>query len=199
MTSKEQNKIKSQISFLAEIDKLKAIERKTSPIGLERRENSAEHSWQVIITAITLEEYSNSKIDLLKVIKMLAIHDIVEIDVGDTFHYLKDLKSELAEKERACAERVFSLLPPDQKELYLSLWVEFEERETVEAKFANAVDRLMAFILNYHNRGGTWLEYQLSLEKIIAKNKHIQDGSHEIWVYVEKLLEDAIDKSYINS
>ncbi len=132
--------LQKQIAFIVEVDKLKNILRKTSPIGLERLENSAEHSWQVVLSAILFAEHANEPIDLLKVVKMLVIHDIVEIDVGDTFHYQKTESADLYARELSAAKRIFNLLEEPQSEELLALWQEFESRQTPEAKYAAAVD-----------------------------------------------------------
>ena len=150
-------RLQRQLQFIAEVDKLKSVLRRTSPIGAKRRENSAEHSWQVILCALMLREHANEEIDLLRVLTMLAVHDVVEVDAGDTFHYDKASRADLAEREAAAAERLFGLLPPDQAQEYRTLWMEFESQESAEAKFAVAVDRFSAFIMNHHNGGGTWV------------------------------------------
>ncbi len=183
-----------QLAFIEELDQLKSVLRKTSPISQNRKENSAEHSWQVVLSALILAEHSNEEIDVLKVVKMLVIHDTVEIDVGDTFHYLKTEDPDLYQKELAAAKRVFGLLPKDQNEEFLDLWKEFEARQTPEAKFANAVDRLMAFILNRGNGGGTMLEYSITWDMIVAKNGHAKEGSEEIWKIIEALAKEVLEK-----
>lgn len=181
-------RIDQQFAFIGEIDRLKAVLRQTRPSGLERRENSAEHSWHVILMAITLAEYANETIDLLKVVKMLALHDLVEIDAGDTFHYSKASTEGLQEKEIAAAKRIFGILPEDQGSLFFKLWTEFETRESPEAKFAHCVDRIAAFWLNISHQGGTWTEHQISLELIIEKNKHATEGSNEVWNAAREML-----------
>ena len=153
-----QTRLAQQFEFIAEVDRLKQVHRMTSPIGLERRENSAEHSWHVILMAITLAEHTNHPIDLLKVVKMLAIHDLVEIDAGDTFHYAKSADTELAAKEEQAAERIFSLLPTEQKQEFMTLWREFESRESGERRnsfrhFMKEIDLLAGRrVLSYLSR-----------------------------------------------
>ena len=185
-----QKRLAQQIEFIVESDKLKGVLRRTRPIGLDRMENSAEHSWQIILMAMTLAEHSNVKVDLLRVIKMLAIHDCVEIDVGDTFHYAKAADVDLYEKELAAARRVFGILPDDQSAEYLALWEEFEAKETPEARFATAVDRVVAFLMNRGNDFGTWTEHAISPEMIREKNSHVADGSREIWEYALKVVDE---------
>jgi len=190
-------RLQRQLQFIAEVDKLKSVLRRTSPIGADRRENSAEHSWQVILCALMLREHANEEIDLLRVLTMLAIHDVVEVDAGDTFHYDKTSRTDLAEREAAAAERLFGLLPADQAEQYRALWMEFESQQTDEAKFAVAVDRFSAFIMNHHNGGGTWVEHNVAAEQILDRNKHIRNGSVPIWEAVEAIVADALSKGRI--
>lgn len=192
-------RIDHQVSFIGEIDKLKTVERRARPVGLERRENSAEHSWHVLVAAMVLHEHANQKVELLKVIEMLAIHDIVEIDAGDTFHFHKSSRPELADKEQRAAERLFGMLPSDQAVRYRALWKEFESRETPEARFAAAVDRLMPILLNFLNKGGSWIEYGLSMQEILKASAHIVDGSSEIWQTVQGLVQQSVDAGYISA
>ena len=186
-----------QLSFLTETDKLKSVERKTSPIGLSRKENSAEHSWQAILAAIILADHSAQKIDLLKVVKMLAIHDLPEIDCGDVFHYEKNIDTDLPARELAATKRILSLLPINQAQELLSIWQEFEAQETPESKFAHSVDRLMAFIMNRGNCGGTWIEYALSQDQVLDKNSHVADGSPNLYHLIERITAEAMDLGYL--
>ena len=188
------DKLLKQLEFIKVTDQLKSIHRKTSPINHERKENSAEHSWQVMLTSIILAEHSNEKIDLLKVLKMLAVHDVVEIDVGDTFHFHKSLDPDLHNKELAAAKRILGILPKEQGEELLDLWNEFEAKETKESKFANSVDRLMAFIMNSNNNGGTWAEYNLELEQVLNKNSEIKNGSDNLWELAQALASNFYSK-----
>lgn len=191
-------RLADQARFLVEMDKLKGVLRRTSPIGQDRRENSAEHSWQVVLLAITLAEHSAEPIDLLRVLKLLAIHDAVEIDVGDTFHYAKASDPDLAAKEHAAAVRVFGLLPEDQAAEFLALWEEFEAKQTPESRFAAAVDRVVAFLMNAHTHGGTWAEYRLSAEQVRAKNQDIPRGAPAIWDLAEVLVQFGLEKGYLS-
>jgi putative hydrolase of HD superfamily len=192
-------KIDQQISFISEIDKLKQVERRAKPVGLSRRENSAEHSWHVLVAALMLHEHANEKVNLPHVLKMLAIHDVVEIDAGDTFHFHKAGKEELAKKEQLAAERLFGMLPSEQASQYLSMWREFEARETPEARFAAAVDRFMPILLNFHNKGGSWVEYGLSAEEVLKATAYVGDGSQELWRIVQDLLERTVDSGFIQA
>ncbi len=190
--------INQQVAFIVEVDKLKSVLRKTSPIGLNRLENSAEHSWQVILCAILFEEHANEPVDLLKVIKMLAIHDVVEIDVGDTFHYDKPEVSDLYERELAAAKRVFGLLPEDQGQACLKLWIEFEHRETPEARYAAAVDRMIAILINSQSEGGSWSTHNISADLILAKNAHIENGATGLWHKVQQMVHDTCAQGHIS-
>lgn len=139
-------RLDQQLAFILEIDKLKEVLRQTRLITGERRENSAEHSWHIALLAILLAEYANTPVDVLRVVKMLLIHDIVEIDAGDTFAYSAVPKAEQALREQLAAQRIFGLLPPDQEEEFVALWEEFEAGATPEAQFAHALDRFMPFL-----------------------------------------------------
>lgn len=181
-------RIEKQLNFIVETDKLKDVFRKTRPIGSEKFENSAEHSWQVALSAMLLLEHSNEAVDLLKVLKMLLIHDVVEVDVGDVFHHHKHKISDLHEREAKAAERLFGMLPPDQKQEYIEIWQEFEARESPEARYAGAVDRLMGVLMNAQNGGGSWVEYQLQMSTVLKNNRYIEDGAKPIWEQVEKMV-----------
>lgn len=189
------SRIHQQFDFIGEVDRLKSVLRHTKPIALERRENPAEHSWHVILMAITLSEYSNEPIDLLRVVKMLALHDLVEIDAGDTFHYAKASTTGLQEKEIQAAKRIFALLPSDQSQEFFSLWSEFESRETPESKFAHCVDRIAAFWLNIGNEGGTWKEHEIGFDLIVEKNRHAAEGSEEVWEAAREMVKSFFEKS----
>ena len=176
--------LKSRLNFIIETDKLKGVERKTSPIGMNgiRRENSAEHCWQAALTALTLIDHANNKnVDINKVIKMLLLHDIVEVDVGDNFHYNKENIEDLNQKEDLAAQRLFGMLPEAQAKEYIEIWREFEEKKTPESIYAAGVDRLVAVICNTNNNGGTMAEFDIPAELAIEKNRDIQNMSEEVW------------------
>lgn len=189
LMSKVSSRLSEQFAFLIEVDKLKGVLRRVSVINDHRKENSAEHSWHVILLALTLAEYANESIDLIKVVTMLAIHDIVEIDVGDTFHYHKS--SDTSAAEDAAATRIFGLLPSDQGESYIALWREFEAAQSPEARFAAAVDRIWPIFQNIAHAGGTWKEFGISLRMAKEKNAHVSRGAREIWDYVSNLMDAA--------
>ncbi|MBD3378799.1 HD domain-containing protein [candidate division KSB1 bacterium] len=188
-------RIQKQIEFILEIDKLKHILRQSYLLQNLRRENSAEHSWQLALMAMVLAEYSDESIDLLHVIRMALVHDIVEIDAGDTYCYGD--QSDKSQKEQAAAERLYGLLPDDQAKELHALWMEFETRETPEARFAAALDRLMPLLLNYHTQGQSWLEHGVRKDQVLERNCHIAEGSKELWDYAETLIQDAVKKGFL--
>ncbi len=191
------NRLNKQIEFIIEIDKIKEIYRHTSLFGKERKENDAEHSWHICIIAMVLSEYANEiNIDMLKILKMLLIHDLVEIYAGDYIIYT-DKIDEKKKKEIEGAEKIFNLLPIEQKKEFMLIWKEFEERKTKESKFANAIDRFEPILQNYKNSGGTWNEYKISSTKILEKNQIIQEGSQVIWEYVQNIVEEFVQKEII--
>ena len=189
------DRLQKQIEFILEIDKLKNILRQSYLLQNRRQENSAEHSWQLALMAMVLAEYSDESIDLLHVIRMVLVHDIVEIDAGDTYCYGD--QSEKSQKEQAAAERLYGLLPDDQAKELHALWLEFETRETPEARFAAALDRLMPLLLNYHTEGQSWLEHDVRMEQVLQRNRHIAEGSKALWDYAENLIHDAVKKGYL--
>ena len=190
-------RLEKQIRFIVEIDKLKTIRRRTYLINERRRENTAEHSWHLAMMAIVLAEYSNEPIDVTRVVKMTLIHDLVEIDAGDTFVYDAHAELDKVDRERAAADRLFALLPDDQAIEFRTLWNEFEARETPEARFAAALDRLIPQLHNYHTEGGSWKEYAISHDRVVAKNVHMGDGASTLWDWTQRLLEDAVAKGFL--
>jgi len=182
-----------QIHFIKEIDKLKYIQRKTKLFNSDRNENDAEHSWHLALMAIVLTGHSNTSVDLLKVVKMVLIHDIVEIDAGDTFIYDTQKNHSNAEEERLAARRIFGLLPTEQAEELIELWEEFEAGETGEAKFARAMDRLEPLLQNTSNNGGTWKEFGVTYEKVHQKKRVIKEGSNSIWNFAEQLINESVE------
>lgn len=191
-------RLKKQIEFIFEVDKIKNIFRMTKIHDGSRRENDAEHSWHLALMAFLLSEYSKDKsIDILKVIKMCLIHDIVEIDAGDTFCY--DAKGNLdkLEREQKAAKRLFGLLPEDQGKELKELWEEFDAMETPEAKFAAAMDRLQPVMLNHLNNGGTWREHHITRKQVEQRNHHIGNGAPELWNFASELLDNAVEKGYL--
>ncbi|WCT13983.1 HD domain-containing protein [Mucilaginibacter jinjuensis] len=187
-----------QVSFIHEIDKVKYILRKTKLFNSDRNENDAEHSWHLAIMALILAEHANEPVDILKVVKMLLIHDVVEIDAGDIFLYDAVLNHTNTLAEQKAAERIFGLLPDEQAKEYIAIWEEFEASETPEAKFARAMDRLEPLLQNISNNGGTWKEFNVSYEQVIGKKSVIKNGSETLWKFAEKLINESVEKGILN-
>jgi putative hydrolases of HD superfamily len=186
-----------QVNFIKEIDKLKYIQRKTKLFNSDRHENDAEHSWHLAIMTIVLAEHSNKPIDVLKVLKMVLIHDIVEIDAGDTFIYDTLKNHTNTEQELIAAKRIFGLLPAEQAEEFIAIWKEFEDGNTDDAKFAKSMDRFEPLLQNASNNGGTWTEFNVSYQKVYDKKKAIKNGSTTIWNYADHLLNESVDKGIL--
>ncbi len=184
-------RLKQQMAFLVEIDKMKGILRRTRVLDGSRYENDAEHSWHFAMMALVLAEYATEPIDLFRVVKMALVHDIVEIDAGDTFAYDDQARQTQYERERKAAERIFALLPPDQAAEFRSLWEEFVAQQTPEARFAMALDRLAGVLANYCNNGGGWREFQVPKEKVMARNSAIALAAPELWEMARQMIEEA--------
>jgi putative hydrolase of HD superfamily len=181
-----------QIAFIHEIDKVKYILRKTKLFNSNRNENDAEHSWHLAIMAIILAEHANEPVDVLKVVKMLLIHDVVEIDAGDIFLYDTTINHTNTEAELKAAKRIFGLLPEEQAADLIAVWEEFEAGETMEAKFARAMDRLEPLLQNVSNGGGTWKEFDVRYEKVLEKKSVIKNGSVHLWEFAKELIEQSV-------
>lgn len=186
-----------QVAFIKEIDKLKYIQRRTRLFNSDRHENDAEHSWHLAMMAIVLAEHSDKPVDVLKVVKMVLMHDLVEIDAGDTFIYDTVKNHDNTYEERLAAQRIFGLLPEEQAKDYIAIWEEFERGITDEAKFARAMDRFEPLLQNTSNNGGTWVEFDVRYEKVYNKKKVIGDGSSSIWEYAERLINESVDKGIL--
>lgn len=186
-----------QITFLLEIDKLKSVLRRTYLLNDPRHENSAEHSWHLAVMAMLLAEHANIEVNLGHVLKMLLVHDVVEIDSGDTYIYDVAGNESKAAREQEAAERIFGLLPDDQRDEMHRLWEEFEERTTPEARFAAALDRLMPMLHNYHTQGRAWLEHGITDAQVIAHNGHMAEGAAGLWEYAEAMIQEAVSKGYL--
>ncbi len=189
--------LQKRISFIVEIDELKQVFRKTVLIKDCRQENDAEHSWHLAMMVILLSEYSNIGIDLLRAVKMALIHDIVEIEVGDTFCYDVHDREEKTLREREAVSRIFGILPEIQVNEFRLLWEEFERMETPEARFAAAVDRLQPLILNYNTKGHAWLEHGVTKSQVIERNRHIAKGSTRLWEFAKQLIDDSVQRGYL--
>lgn len=195
--SHTENRLNKQFQFLAEIDRLKQVFRQTYLLDQTRRENDAEHSWHLSIFGLFLSEYANESVNLTRVIEMTLIHDIVEIDAGDTFAYDPIGMQTQLEREKKAAERIFGLLPSEQKDYLFSLWQEFEAKETPEAKFAAAIDRIQPLLHNCLTEGRAWKAHGVKLSQVYARNKHIAEGSSLLWAYTKQLLKQAIKNGYL--
>jgi len=186
-------RLKKQIEFIIEVDKLKQIYRQTLLMDGSRNENDAEHSWHLALMAMILHEYSPKKdLDITKVLKMLLVHDLVEIYAGDTFCYDEEANLNKTERELKAAERLFNLLPSDQSQELRALWDEFEERKTPEALFAASLDRIQPLICNYLTGGHTWVKYGVKSDKVLERNLLVKEGAPELWKLVEEIVEDSI-------
>ncbi|HEY0140936.1 MAG TPA: HD domain-containing protein [Thermoanaerobaculia bacterium] len=180
------------VDFILELDKLKGVTRRTRPIGLERYENSAEHSWQIALLAASLAPYANEPVNVDRVVQMLLVHDIGEIDTGDTIFYAEDGLQERKTAEGEAVARIFGLLPDPQKTRMMELWQEFETNETPEARFAHAADRAMPVLLNLANDGQSWRENRIPHERVVARvGPPIRRGCPALWDYLEARLEEA--------
>ncbi len=187
-------RLKKQLDFALKIDKEKNIFRQTHLSGHGRKENDAEHAWHMAVMAYLLREYSNEEIDITRVILMCLIHDIVEIEAGDTYAYdTENLKTQKA-REDAAKEKIYSLLPPDQKQELLSLFDEFEEGKTPEAKYAHAMDNLQPLLLNNSNNGGDWKEHQVTSKQVYGRQEKTRLGSEKLFEVTDKIIQENIRK-----
>jgi putative hydrolase of HD superfamily len=191
-------RIKKQMEFSLEIDKVKNIFRQTHLSGHGRRENDAEHSWHMAIMAYLLKEYANEDVDIAKVMLMCLIHDIVEIDAGDTYAYDEVNLQTQKEREDAAKERIFSILPTEQKEELIALFDEFEAYETPESKFAHAMDNLQPLMLNNSNGGSDWQEHQVSAEQVYKRQSKTKLGSEKLFEVTDKMIQENIQKGSLN-
>ena len=194
----DKERLKKQFAFFQEIDKEKEIFRQTYLADASRKENDAEHAWHMAIMTVILSEYANEEIDVLKTVTMLLIHDIVEIDAGDTYAYDPEGKKTQKERERKAADRIFHLLPDDQADKMYELWEEFEAQQTPEAKFARTMDNIQPMMLNDASNGLSWDEHQVKLSQILKRNERTADGSEQIWEYAkDEFLQKNIQAGHI--
>jgi putative hydrolase of HD superfamily len=198
MPVSEIDRFAKQIDFIIEIDKLKKILRQTGLVDRSRQENVSEHSWHIAVMALVLKEHSNEEnVDILHVVKMLLIHDLVEIDAGDTFLYDTKGNQDKYKREQKAAERIFGLLPPDQADEFRTAWEEFEALSSSEAKFARALDSLQPVLMAFYNKGWSWQQHGLIKSQVLEKKKIIEEGSASLWEYTKSLLEEAAERGYI--
>lgn len=191
------NDLLKQVAFIKEIDKLKYIQRRTRLFQSDRHENDAEHSWHLAMMALVLAGHSDKPVNILKVIQMVLIHDLVEIDAGDTFIYDTSKNHTNTDEELLAAKRIFGLLPEKQAQEFIAIWEEFEAGNTDEAKFARAMDRFEPLLQNTSNNGVTWAEYDVEYHTVYNKKKVIKDGSASIWSYAERLLNESVEKGIL--
>ena len=185
-------RLKKQMDFLLEVDKLKCIYRQTYLSNGERKENDAEHSWHLALMAVLLKEYSNEPVDVAKVMTMVLIHDLVEIDAGDTYAYDTAGNQTKREREVKAAQRIFGILPKDQEEAFRALWEEFEAYETPEAKFAHVCDNMQPFMLNHATGGRSWQEHGVKKSQVLNRNRYLEDGSKTMKQYFDEIIAEHV-------
>ena len=186
------DRLQQQIAFLLEIDQLKQIFRQTYLIDGSRKENDAEHSWHFAMFALVLAEYAPEPVDVLKVIKMALVHDLVEIDAGDTYLYDEAGNADKAEGEEKAANRIFAILPDEQGQELRALWEEFETKESAEAKFAGAIDRFQPFLHNCNTNGRAWKEHGITADRVLESNSHVAIGAPVLWERVKALVDEMV-------
>ena len=188
------------VNFILELDKLKGVTRKTRPLGLDRYENSAEHSWQIALFASSMAQYAETPIDIDRVIGMLLVHDIGEIDTGDTMVYIEEGQAERKAAERVAVTRIFGMLPKESAEKFMALWEEFEDGETSESRFAHAADRAMPVLLNLANNGQSWIENGITHARVVGRiAAPIKAGCPALWAYLEARLNEEQQKGWFGT
>ena len=187
------------IAFILEIDRLKGVTRQTRPAGMERMENSAEHSWQIAMMALALAPHAAGPVDIDRVVRMLLVHDIGEIDTGDTLVYVEDGWAERKAAELAAVRRIFGLMPPEQAAPFVALWEEFEAEHTPEARFAHAIDRAMPVLLNLASGGRSWRDNGVSHARVVRRiAEPIRQGCPALWAHLEGELESARRRGFFH-
>ena len=191
-------RLSQQVRFIVEVDKLQEVFRQTVCLKSRRAENDAEHSWHLCLAVIVLAEHANvPNIDVLRILKMLIIHDLVEIDAGDTFAYDTAGMANQHEREAIAADRIFGILPGDQARQFRELWDEFEARQTPEAKFAAAVDRFQPMLLNCNSEGYSWKQHGVTADRVLARNGHAAEGSVALWEYAADMIARAVTAGHL--
>jgi putative hydrolase of HD superfamily len=191
------DRLARQLEFILEVDRLKTVLRRTLITDRSRQENSAEHSWHIALMAVVLAEHADEAVDVARVVQMLLVHDVVEIDAGDTYVY--DVAANLgkAEREGRAAERLFGLLPADQAAEVRALWDEFESRATPEARFAHAVDRLQPILHNFATEGQAWRHHGVTADRVESVNRHMAESSEGLWQHARRLIAEAVERGYL--
>lgn len=186
-----------QISFIMELDKIKKIGRQTYLSDGSRKENDAEHSWHLALMAFVLADYANEPVDVQKTMKMVLLHDVIEIDAGDTYAYDAEGNKTKQKRESAAADRIFGLLPKQQQKEYRGLWEEFEAMETAEAKFANMLDKVQPLLLNDASEGKSWEEHGIMRSQVLARNIRTHEGSELLWEYAKGLIDKNVREGHL--
>jgi putative hydrolase of HD superfamily len=190
-------RLAAQVGFVLEVDRLKSVLRRGYLADGSRYENTAEHSWTLALMALVLAEHAAEPVDVATVVRMVVVHDLVEVDAGDTYVYDDDGRAEAEQRERLAADRIFRLLPTDQGVALRALWDEFEAGATPEARFARALDRFAGFLLNHASEGRSWRENDIAADRVFARNQTIDDGSPPLWGEVQRRLADAVAQGWI--
>jgi putative hydrolase of HD superfamily len=191
------DRLAEQIEFLMEADRLKGVMRRSYVLDGQRHENSAEHCWHVALVAMVLCEHAGEPVDSGRVARMMVVHDLVEIDAGDTFLYDEAGRADQAAQEQKAAERIFGMLPDGQGAELHELWQEYETGGTPEARMARAVDRLMPLLHNYYTRGQAWREHGVTRRQVLQANRHIAEGSERLWQFAQSLIDLAVQNGYL--
>lgn len=195
----QSERLRQQIAFLIEIDKVKTIFRQTYLVNGKRKENDAEHSWHIALMAVLLKEYAEETVDLLKVMTMVLIHDLVEIDAGDTYAYDSAGAATKRVREEKAADRIFGILPADQGAYFRELWEEFEAYETGDAKYAHLLDNFQPILLNHASGGKSWAEHGVKQSQIYKRNEKTEETSKTVWECIKAIVEENIEKGNVKS
>jgi putative hydrolase of HD superfamily len=190
--------LQNQLEFVREVDRLKQVIRRNYLMDGSRAENTAEHSWHAALTAFILQEHANQPVDICRVGKMLLIHDVIEVEAGDTYIYDPTATADQEERELAAAHNLFGMLPEGQGSDLLACWLEFEARQTAEARFAKAIDRFMPMFANYESGGKSWLEHGISKARMLEINHIIADGSETLWQEAQRMIGDAAERGLLS-
>ncbi|RSN59910.1 HD domain-containing protein [Actinomadura sp. WAC 06369] len=191
------SRLAAQVAFIVEVDRLKTVLRRSVLVADDRRENDAEHSWHLALMVAVLAEHADEPVDVGRTLKLVLLHDLVEIYAGDTFLYDAEGAATQERREREAADRLFALLPDDQAVEFRALWDEFEERRTPEARFAKAMDRLQPLLLNYNNRGGTWRTPGVTDADVRRRKAVIGDASADLWAYARTLIDEGARRGWV--